>query len=146
MEIRKMTADDYDGVYRLWMETPGLGLNSLDDSREGIERYLKRNPNTCFAAIKGERVIGVIISGHDGRRGYIYHTAVALCERGKGVAGALLEASLKALEAEGINKAALVVFARNKMGNAFWENRGFSVREDLIYRNKTIREFTRIDT
>ncbi|MDD7648441.1 hypothetical protein [Cloacibacillus porcorum] len=64
----------------------------------------------------------------------------------KGVAGALLEASLKALEAEGINKAALVVFARNKTGNAFWENRGFSVREDLIYRNKTIREFTRIDT
>ena len=70
MEIRKMTADDYDGVYRLWLDTPGMGLNNLDDSREGIERYLRRNPGTCFVAQKEGRIVGAIMSGHDGRRGF----------------------------------------------------------------------------
>lgn len=85
MKIRKMTIDDYDGIYRLWTDTPGLGLNAADDSRDGIQKYLLRNPNTCFVAEKNAAVIGVIMSGHDGRRGYIYHTAVKVSERNKGI-------------------------------------------------------------
>ncbi len=146
MEIRKMTAADYDGVYRLWLDTPGMGLNNLDDSREGIERYLRRNPGTCFVAQKGGRIVGAIMSGHDGRRGYIYHTAVAVPERRQGIGSALLAAAFDALEREGINKVALVVFGRNRDGNRFWEANGFTSREDLVYRNKNIREFIRNDT
>lgn len=146
MEIRTMAIMDYDEVYRLWSDTPGVGLNNLDDSRDGIEKYLKRNPGTCFVALRDNRVVGVIICGHDGRRGYIYHTAVAVAERNRGIGGALLDASMGALEKEGINKVALVVFSRNETGNRFWERRGFTVRDDLIYRNKAIKVFVRFDT
>ena len=86
------------------------------------------------------------LCGNDGRRGYIHHTAVSILERKNGVGTALVNAAMNALKREGINKVALVVFSNNELGNSFWENRGFTVREDLIYRNKTINELTRIDT
>lgn len=146
MQIRKMTIEDYEGVYRLWMSTPGMGLNNLDDSKDGIEKYLNRNPNTCFVALDGNVIVGVIISGHDGRRGYIYHTAVAVNQRNQGLGIALLQAALEALEEEKISKVALVVFDHNELGNEFWEKRGFEKRTDLNYRNKTIKEMSRIDT
>ena len=139
MEIRTMTIQDYDSVHRLWLNTPGMGLNNLDDSREGIGKYLARNPNTCFVAVEDNRIVGVIISGHDGRRGYIYHTAVAVAERKHGIGSALLNATLAALEEEGISKVALVVFSYNETGNNFWEKRGFTLRDDLICRNRVIR-------
>ncbi len=146
MEIRTMTADDYDAVYDLWINTQGMGLNDIDDSREGIERFLKRNPLTCFAALENDRVIGAILCGHDGRRGYIYHTAVRDDCRRKGIGTALVRSALAALKAEGIAKTALVVFARNEKGNAFWERLGFTTRSDIIYRNRALTEITRIDT
>lgn len=146
MRIRKMTIHDYDAVYALWLSCAGMGLNNLDDSREGIERYLRRNPDTCFIAVSGERIVGVILSGHDGRRGYIHHTAVHPDCRGQGIATALVNAALEALKGEGIHKAALVAFERNTVGNAFWEKMGFTVRDDLVYRNRTLVEMTRIDT
>ncbi|MFT4008016.1 MAG: GNAT family N-acetyltransferase [Lacrimispora sp.] len=144
--FRKMTIDDYDGIYDLWLHTQGMGLNDLDDSKEGIRKFLKRNPETCFVAEDGGVIVGVLIGGHDGRRGYIYHTAVALSHRKQGIGNELVRLAMKALEQEGINKAALVVFERNELGNAFWEKQGFDVRNDLIYRNKGIRDMTRIDT
>lgn len=146
MQIRKMTPDDYDSLYQLWMDTPGLGLNTADDSNDGIQKYLLRNPNTCFVAKKEAALIGAIISGHDGRRGYIYHTAVKTSERNKGIGRLLLQHAMDALKDEGINKVALVVFEKNKTGNLFWEKQGFSVREDLIYRNKNINDFKKINT
>lgn len=146
MQIRKMTIEDYEGVYKLWMSTKGMGLNNLDDSKDGIEKYLLRNPTTCFVAVDGDVIVGVIISGHDGRRGYIYHTAVADDKRNQGIGGDLLQSVLEALEKEKISKVALVVFEHNEIGNEFWEKRGFSKRTDLIYRNKTIKEMSRIDT
>jgi len=146
MEIRKMSIQDYDGVYQLWLNTSGMGLNNLDDSREGIEKYLSRNPNTCFVAIKDDEIIGVIIGGHDGRRGYIYHLAVAANERQQGVASTLVKFTVVALAEEGISKVALVVFANNELGNGFWEKQGFTLRNDLIYRNKAIKTVIRIDT
>lgn len=146
MKIRTMTRDDYDLVYSLWLGTPNMGLNNLDDSKEGVGKYLARNPNTCFVAEKGDQVIGVILSGHDGRRGFIYHVAVAGSERRKGVGCALVEAAMSALEREGINKVALVVFSDNEAGGVFWERQGFTLRPDLTYRNKAITELTRIAT
>ncbi|SEA78499.1 Ribosomal protein S18 acetylase RimI [Oribacterium sp. KHPX15] len=141
-----MTIEDYEKVYQLWLSCSGMGLNNLDDSKDGIAKYLDRNPDTCFVAEKSDEIIGVIISGHDGRRGFIYHTAVKPEYRNQGIAKMLVEAAMDALKANGINKVALVVFDRNKDGNAFWEKVGFSVREDLVYRNKTISELIRIDT
>ena len=141
-----MTIEDYEKVYQLWLSCPGMGLNNLDDSRDGIAKYLDRNPDTCFVAEKSDEIIGVIIAGHDGRRGFIYHTAVNPDYRNQGIATKLVDAAMDALKANGINKAALVVFDRNKAGNAFWEKAGFNAREDLVYRNKSIAEFIRMDT
>ena len=123
-----------------------MGLNTIDDSREGIEKYLKRNPTTSFVAEQDGRIVGVIMAGHDGRRGYIYHTAVLPEYRGHGIAAQLVGHAMAALDKEGISKAALVAFKSNDIGNGFWEHIGFTEREDLVYRNKNIRELERIDT
>lgn len=146
MDIRVLTPADYDAIHALWLACAGMGLNDVDDSRQGIERYLRRNPSTSFAAVEDGAVIGCILAGHDGRRGYIYHTAVHPDHRHRGAATALTEAALAALKAEGVSKAALVVFAHNGVGNAFWERMGFTVREDLTYRNLALRELVRHDT
>lgn len=146
MCIRVMTTPDYDGVYDLWIHTPGMGLNTTDDSRKGIEKYLKRNPTTCFVAEEHNRIIGVIMAGHDGRRGFIHHTAVLPEYRNQGIGRRLVDCAIQALEEEGIHKVALVAFTRNETGNAFWEELGFTRREDLTYRNKNIHELERIDT
>ena len=142
--IRPMIIEDYDNVYRLWTLTKGMGLNNLDDAKTGINIFLQRNPNTCFVATFHTEIIGTIISGHDGRRGYIYHTAVSEKFRKKGIGQKLVASSLSALKTEGINKVALVVFSKNKLGNLFWEKIGFRKREDLIYRDKTINEMEKI--
>ncbi len=141
-----MSVDDYNAVYNLWLSCSGMGLNDLDDSEEGIRKFLERNPETCFVAENDGMVIGVIIAGNDGRRGYIYHTAVNPLFRGRGIGRKLVESAMNALKEAGINKVALVVFGRNKDGNEFWKKMGFTVREDLTYRNKTINKMKRIDT
>ena len=146
MIIRLMTIDDYEKVYELWMSCAGMGLNNLDDSKEGIERFLKRNPDTCFVADVENVITGVIIVRNDGRRGYIYHTAVNPQYRKQGIAKSLVETAMSALQKIGISKVALVVFERNEIGNEFWEKMGFTVRDDLIYRNKALTEMVRIDT
>ena len=146
MNFRLMQISDYDSVYNLWINTPGMGLNSVDDSKEGIEKFLKRNPATCFVAEEDGKIVGVIMAGNDGRRGYIYHTAVLPEFRGKHIAKILVENAMAALEKEGITKVALVVFEKNQNGNGFWEKIGFTVRNDLIYRNRTIAQMERIDT
>ncbi len=146
MQIRLMLLLDYEKVYQLWLSCSGMGLNNLDDSKEGIERFLKRNPETCFVAEESGKIIGVVMAGNDGRRGYIYHTAVSPDYRNKGIATELVKKTMNTLKNLGINKTALVVFSENSVGNAFWEKMGFNLREDLSYRNKTITEMTRIDT
>ena len=146
MNIRLMSIDDYEKVYELWMSCAGMGLNNLDDSSEGIGKFLQRNPDTCFVAETDNRIGGVIIVGNDGRRGSIYHTAVNPQYRKQGIAKSLVETAMTALQKKGINKAALVVFDKNETGNDFWEKMGFTVRDDLIYRNKALAEIVRIDT
>lgn len=146
LQIRNMKIEDYDKIYDLWIHTPGMGLNTTDDSKDGIARFLKRNPLTCFVAQENDRIVGVILSGHDGRRGYIYHTAVLPEYRNHGIAKELVNCVMKALDEEGISKVALVAFQKNELGNGFWEKMGFVVRDDLVYRNKFIHELKRIDT
>lgn len=136
--IRVMTIDDYEAVLNLWLSIDGMGMRSLDDSREGIEKFLKRNPTTCFVFELDEMVIGAVLTGHDGRRGHIYHAAVLEQYRGKGYGKQLVDTALEALKKEGINKAALVVFRDNQLGNAFWKKYGFGERLDLVYRNKNL--------
>ena len=146
IDIRAMTISDYDGVYHLWLNTPGMGLNAADDSKKGIENFLKRNPTTNFVAEYNGEIAGVIMAGHDGRRGYIYHTAILPSYRNKGLAKQLVDCAISALDKEGINKVALVAFRKNNIGNGFWEHIGFIEREDLVYRNKNIHALERIDT
>lgn len=146
INIRVMTISDYEEIYDVWINTPGMGLNSTDDSKEGIEKYLKRNPTTSFVAECDGKVVGVIMAGHDGRRGYLHHTAVLSAYRNQGIAKTLVEAAMKALEKEGIHKVALVAFKKNEIGNGFWEHLGFVEREDIVYRNKNIHYLDRIET
>lgn len=146
MLIRSMTSGDYDQLYALWLSCRGMGLNDVDDSREGVSRYLARNPRTCFAALDEEKIVGAIMAGHDGRRGYIYHTAVSESYRHRGIGSALVKRALDALAAEGITKVALVVFSHNEAGNAFWKRQGFTLREDLAYRNRALVQLVRKDT
>ena len=146
MNIRTMLPDDYDAVYALWLSCEGMGLNSVDDSREGIARYLARNPVTCFVAEENGSVVGAILCGHDGRRGFISHTAVSPSFRRRGTGRMLVQSALDALRREHISKVALVAFSRNESGNAFWESLGFTRRDDLVYRNLPLMEMPRIDT
>ena len=151
MEIRSMTITDYPDVYELWISSVGMGLNDLDDSKEGIGRFLDCNPTTCFVATEEGEIAGAIIAGHDGRRGYIYHTAVAEQYKRQGIGRRLVESSLKALSEEGINKVALLVFNRNEVAKKFWKQMGFEARtpeegDDVVYYNKALANIKRIDT
>ena len=101
MNIRVMTISDYEQVYQLWLSCAGMGLNNLDDSKEGIERFLNRNPETCFVAEADDKVIGVIIAGNDGRRGYIYHTAVNPDYRNHGIATKLVNEAIGGIKGKG---------------------------------------------
>ena len=140
--IRKATIDDYDALYELWNSTEQSrrALNPVDDSREGIERYLKRNPDTCFVVVKNEQVIGVILTGHDGRRGIVHHMCVHPDYRRMGIARKLVSMAEDALKKEGIQKVFGLVFKDNDAANTFWEAQGYSLRTNLNYRNKSLNE------
>ena len=139
---RLVRADDYDSLYELWNSTEQSrrALNPVDDSRAGIERYLKRNPNTCFAAVKDDRIIGVILTGHDGRRAIIHHMCVHPDYRRMGIAARLVSLAEDALKKEGIQKVFGLVFKDNEPANAFWEQQGYSLRTNLNYRNKSLND------
>ena len=141
-----MTIADYEKVYALWMSCKNMGFNVIDDSKEGIARFLERNPNTSFVAMENDELLGIILGGHDGRRGYIYHMSVAEKYRKKGIGSALVKKCLESFKNEKISKVALLVFKYNETGNAFWEKQGFILREDVNYRNIGLCELVRIDT
>jgi len=138
MHVRQMIFSDYSSVYNLWATTSGIGLNDTDDSEAGIKKYLLRNPDTCFVAEDNGEIIGVILSGHDGRRGLIYHLAVKGSKRKQGVGNTLLEHAIDSLRNEGIAKVYITVFKNNETGNAFWDKRGFTIPDETLYRAKEI--------
>ena len=147
IKIRLVSIEDYDGIYSLWSgaEQSRRALNPVDDSREGIARYLKRNPSTCFLAegedkSGGKEILGVILSGHDGRRGIIHHLCVRSKHRRNGIAAALLRNAEEALCKEGITKTFGLVFKDNDAANSFWENQGYTLRTNLNYRNKSLHK------
>lgn len=143
MTIKKITIEDYDSLMELW-NSVGMSkraLNPVDDSREGIERYLRRNPDTCFKAVDENNILlGVILSGHDGRRGIVHHLCVNPEVQRGGIGSQLVAAAEKALKAEGIQKIFILVFNDNEKGNAFWEKQGYSIRTNLNYRNKSLND------
>ena len=131
--IRTMSISDYEGVYKLWAQIRGFGLRSVDDSYEGIERFLKRNPSTSVVAEEDGRIVGSILCGHDGRRGCFYHVCVDADYRRRGIGRSMVVQAMKALEAEKINKVCLIAFTKNDIGNAFWNTIGWTKRQDLNY-------------
>lgn len=133
MEVRVMTIDDYDAVKALWMSIHGFAIRSIDDSREGVERFIKRNPTTSVVAIEDGEVVGAILCGHDGRRGCLYHVCVKEDYRLRGIGKAMVVFCMEALKAEKINKVSLIAFTANDIGNAFWKQIGWVKREDLNY-------------
>ena len=131
--VRSMQIEDYDQVYALWMTIHGFSIRTIDDSREGVERFLKRNPGISVVAEMDGRVVGAILCGHDGRRGGLYHVCVHEDYRMHGIGRAMVVHCMNALQQEGINKVSLIAFTKNDIGNAFWKQIGWTKREDLNY-------------
>ena len=138
--IRIMTIEDYDGVRKLWEGIHGFGIRSIDDSREGIERFLKRNPTTSIVAVEDGKIVGSILCGHDGRRGCFYHVCVDEAYRMRGIGRSMVVKAMEALKAEQINKVSLIAFSHNDIGNVFWKEIGWLKREDLNYYEFTLNE------
>lgn len=139
-KIRIMQIADYPKIYRLWMGISGFGIRSIDDSKEGIERFLRRNPETSIVAEADGEIIGTILCGHDGRRGCFYHVCVKKEFRKQGIGKAMAVSAMKALQAEKINKVCLIAFLDNTVGNQFWKRVGWTFREDLNYYDFTLNE------
>ena len=125
-----MQIDDYNDALALWQSADGVQLRSAD-SREGIARYLTRNPGLSFVAESGGKVVGTIMAGHDGRRGYIQHLAVQAESRNAGIGSELLRRCLVALKQVGINKSHVHVLSDNNIAREFWLARGWEMREDI---------------
>lgn len=140
IKIRPMTMKDYDEVYALWMTIKGFGIRSIDDSREGTARFLKRNPTTSIVAEADGKLVGAILCGHDGRTGCFYHVCVREDYRRLGIGKAMVVHCMNALKAEHINKVSLIAFTQNDIGNAFWKCIGWTKREDLNYYDFTLNE------
>ena len=138
MEIRSMTIDDYENVKALWLKIKGFAIRSIDDSKQGIERFLARNPGISVVAMEDEHVVGAILCGHDGRRGCLYHVCVHEAYRRRGIGKAMVVFCMEALKKENINKVSLIAFTRNDIGNAFWKEIGWVKREDLNYYDFTL--------
>ena len=140
-EIKTMTAEDYDGLYKLWMTIHGFGIRSIDDSKEGVEMFLRRNPTTSVVAVaENGDIVGGILCGHDGRRGCLYHVCVREDYRRMGIGKAMVVHCMNALRAEKINKVSLIAFSVNDIGNKFWRAAGWTRREDLNYYDFTLNE------
>jgi ribosomal protein S18 acetylase RimI-like enzyme len=138
--IREMTMEDYDQVYGVWMGIHGFGIRSIDDSREGVARFLRRNPTTSMVAVCNEQIVGAILCGHDGRRGCLYHVCVHEDYRKHGIGKAMTAACMRALKEEQINVVTLIAFKENEVGNHFWHDVGWNFREDLNYYDFALNE------
>ena len=140
MEIRIMKIEDYEGVHDLWLTIEGFSIRSIDDSRAGVEKFLKRNPDTSIVAEENGEIIGAILCGHDGRRATFYHVCVRRDKRKMGIGKAMVVMAMNALKEEKINKVALIAFTRNDVGNAFWKSIGWKQRTDLNYYDFVLNE------
>ncbi|MFV0465161.1 MAG: GNAT family N-acetyltransferase [Lachnospiraceae bacterium] len=129
--IRVMKEEDFTQVSSLWSRIQGLSIRSMDDSMEGILRFIRRNPNTSIVAEIEGTIVGTILCGHDGREATLYHVCVQKEFRELGIGHQMVEASLTELRKEKVSKVKLVAFDHNEIGNQFWQHSGWSVRKDL---------------
>ena len=130
--LQPMTIDDYEEVRALWMTISGFGIRALDDSREDIDRFIRRNPTTSVVARVDGRIVGSILCGSDGRQGALYHVCVAKPWRRHGIGTMMVAYCMRELSSMGINKVSLIAFRRNDVGNAFWKNIGWT-QSDVNY-------------
>jgi ribosomal protein S18 acetylase RimI-like enzyme len=137
IDILPFTMDVYADVMELWRASEGIGLSSAD-SEDRIAYYLNRNPGMSFIAKADGRMIGAVLCGHDGRRGYLHHLAVDKAYRYHGIGQALVGKCLKALEEEGIQKCHLFLIETNLEGRKFWEKVGWSLRRDIAVMSKNL--------
>lgn len=135
--IREMTPDDYHKVMELWQSSSEIGLSG-SDSQESITGYLGRNPGMSLVACRGEDIVGTVLCGHDGRRGYIHHLVVEDSFRRKGIGEQLVNRCLEKLQAAGIQKCHLFLFNHNHEGRLFWTAAGWTVREDICLMSRDI--------
>lgn len=144
--FREMEATDYDAMIGLWRGVEGLEISGAD-SREGIAAYLARNPGMCFVAEAEGRIVGTILGGHDGRRGFIYHLAVDPDCRGRRIGAELTERCLNAIAADGIDKCHIFVKSDNEVGQGFWTRAGWAKRSgfDVFSRDTSVLELTRTE-
>ena len=131
--IMPMTENDYDDVRALWMTIRGFGIRALDDSREDIQRFIRRNPTTSVVARMDGRIVGSILCGSDGRQGSLYHVCVAREFRRRGIGTKMVGYCMQQLKLMGINKVSLIAFTRNDAGNAFWKQIGWTRKTDVNY-------------
>ncbi len=140
IQIREMDISDYENVRALWMTIRGFGIRSIDDSKEGVERFLWRNHSASVVALDKDRIVGAILCGHDGRRGCFYHVCVHEQYRKQGIGTSMAVFAMKALQKEQINKVSLIAFKENEVGNHFWKRAGWTFREDLNYYDFTLND------
>ena len=136
--LRPMTIADYDEVLALWRATEGVGLSAADE-RPQIERYLARNPGLSLVAAADGRLAGAVLCGHDGRRGYIHHLAVAADLRGRGIGRELVARCMEGLAAIDISRCHIFVYTRNTEGQGFWRAIGWKLRADLAVMSRDVR-------
>ncbi len=137
-KIRLMKPDDHEQAYRIWKSSPGVNL-TLADTKPYIKFYLRRNPGLSFVAVdKKGKVIGTVLAGYDGRRGYIYHVTVVKNQRGKGIGSKLMEKCLAKLKKAGMERCSILVDTKNKEAKKFWEKQGWYYRKDLVMMQKNI--------
>ena len=140
MNIKEMKIEDYDQVFALWKTIKGFGIRSVDDSREGIERFLKWNPGLSVVAEEEGKIVGAILCGSDGRRGCLYHVCVHKDYRRQGIGKTMVVWCMEKLKELQINKVSLIAFTQNDVGNTFWKEIGWTKREDLNYYDFTLNE------
>jgi putative acetyltransferase len=128
--VRHFRVEDYDAVVALWWRTEGVGLNE-SDTRPAVAAYLRRNPRFSFVAEKDGRIIGAVLCGHEGRRGYLHHLAVAKRYRQRGIGRRLVDACLAKLRKAGIQRCNIFIFANNAEGMKFWAHTGWKLRTEL---------------
>ena len=138
--IVPMVPEDYDDVRALWMTIRGFGIRALDDSREDIERFIARNPTTSVVARDGDRIVGSILCGSDGRQGALYHVCVAKEYRRRGIGTQMVAFCMHQLRYMGINKVSLIAFTTNEAGNAFWNKIGWTKKTNVNYYEFVLNE------
>lgn len=143
-KVRTMVFSDYDEVYKLWHSIKSFAIRQIDDSRDGIVKFLKRNKTTCVVAVCNGKIIGSILCGHDGREACFYHVCVREDMRNHGVATHMVNYIIDKLNKLNINKIRLVAFKNNKLGNKFWKDIGFVQNKNINIYEKVLNKSNHI--